>query len=244
MRISAAVAITVLLSVSAGAESSGTARGQALFDATCAACHGRDGRGRAGIGREDGPLKRNRDFTAPRIQAMPDDQLVGIITQGMTRFPGYRNEHAVSTAAARDIVSYIRRLSSGPVSAAAAAPLERGEEVYLKACGPCHGRTGEGIFTVTAAAAPPSPEDTGTVDLRGGEGTGQPPRRRMREPIRVIRVDEKSFSAAELEVLKKNLRTMEERRHGFQLDENLSDADVRALGRYLDRLERKQFPPK
>ncbi len=188
---------------------------------------------------EDGELKRDRDLTAPRIQKRTDGELAALLTKGLRKFPGFRGDQEVSTATVHGIVDYLRFLAARPPgwTPPGAEEKDRGETIYLKACGACHGRTGKGIFK----KAPPPPVQKGVVDLRS-EREVEASRPARRAPLLVIEVDEGDMSEEEMESLKGSLRKMERKRHGIHVDESLTDEDVRALSRYLGELERRRLP--
>lgn len=79
----------------------------ALWNASCASCHGRDGRG-LGAGRPPGV--QIADFTAPAWQASRSDaQLVAVIRDGRSMMPAFGkqvNEHGLGA-----LVEHIRRFA-------------------------------------------------------------------------------------------------------------------------------------
>jgi mono/diheme cytochrome c family protein len=82
----------------------------ALWNASCASCHGRDGRGQ-GAGRPPGA--QMADFTSPSFQgSRSDEQLSVVIRDGRGMMPSFGkqvNEHGLGA-----LVQHIRRLGAAP----------------------------------------------------------------------------------------------------------------------------------
>jgi mono/diheme cytochrome c family protein len=74
------------------------------FKGKCAACHAPDGSGDTPIGTK---LKM-RDLRSPDVQKQTDAQLTGIITNGKSPMPGYKDK--MSDAQIKQLVEYIREL--------------------------------------------------------------------------------------------------------------------------------------
>ncbi len=148
------------------------ARGKALFQKQCAACHGNEGRG-------DGPAAyllspRPRDLRAARYRLVStwegvatDDDLFRTITRGIpgSAMPSWGH---LSEADRWALVRFVRTLGEKPVEIAAPSPpgpgggvgkgvigvppepadastnLEQGRQMFQDACASCHGPLGKG----------------------------------------------------------------------------------------------------
>lgn len=75
------------------------------FKAKCGGCHGPDGSGNTAIGTK---LKM-RDLRSPDVQKQPDAELTGIITNGKSPMPAYKN--MLTDAQIKGLVGYIRELA-------------------------------------------------------------------------------------------------------------------------------------
>src|SRR5665213_128201 len=86
-----------------------TARGEddaaTTFKGKCAGCHAPDGTGSTAIGTK---LKM-RDLRSPDVQKQTDTQLAGIIANGKSPMPGYKDK--MSDAQIKQLVEYIRGLA-------------------------------------------------------------------------------------------------------------------------------------
>ena len=92
------------LPVAASADS--LQRGQILFDKSCAMCHEREGRG-------NGPLSgyfvpAPADLTSDRVQALSDEQIFLVITQGRGLMPSIAEN--LQTQERWDVVNHVRSL--------------------------------------------------------------------------------------------------------------------------------------
>jgi mono/diheme cytochrome c family protein len=90
-----AVAATALQAADAAA-------GKAAYDKSCKSCHGPDGAGNPAVAKM---MKVDmRDLKSPDVQAMSDDDLKKIVTDGK----GKMKPVAGASGSAADIVAYIR----------------------------------------------------------------------------------------------------------------------------------------
>lgn len=132
----------------------------------CSACHADDGRGKRDLETLRGLSPGELDLTGHGLAEWPDEALKASIDRMVERRPGLKEAHALSTGAVAGLISYLRIIGRGDavaVSTSAWADIkDPGERAYLKACGPCHGRSGAGVFDTGWSAA----DDSGTVDLR------------------------------------------------------------------------------
>lgn len=78
------------------------AAGKAAYDKSCKGCHGPDGTPSAGMAK----AMNLRDLKTPEVQAISDDDMKKIITEGK----GKMKPIASAAPAAGDIVAYIRSL--------------------------------------------------------------------------------------------------------------------------------------
>jgi mono/diheme cytochrome c family protein len=80
------------------------AKGQDVFKAKCAMCHGADGSGSTSMGKSMG-LK---PLGSPDVQKMSDADLTALITNGKGKMPAYKGK--LTDAQISDVVAYIRTL--------------------------------------------------------------------------------------------------------------------------------------
>ncbi|HXH41728.1 MAG TPA: c-type cytochrome [Thermoanaerobaculia bacterium] len=86
------------------------AEGRAHFADHCAQCHGNDGKGESGMGKQMYP--RTPDMTAETTQRLSDGELFATIENGvrLTGMPGFGNGTAESAAGSWTLVHFIRHL--------------------------------------------------------------------------------------------------------------------------------------
>lgn len=86
------------------------AEGRAHFADHCAVCHGNDGKGTGGMGKQMYP--RTPDMTLAATQRLSDGELFSIIENGvrLTGMPGFGSGTADSAAASWTLVHFIRHL--------------------------------------------------------------------------------------------------------------------------------------
>jgi len=131
------------------------AAGQGQF-ATCAACHGANGEG-------------NQQLSAPKLAG----QQAWYLAQQINAFKaGIRGTHEddffgrqmrpmamilANDAAVANVVAYIQTLPDNPAPTTVQGDLRRGARIY-STCATCHGKDGQGIWSVNA------PRQTGMSD--------------------------------------------------------------------------------
>ena len=104
MRTIVTTLILVAFSATAGSAADAKA-GQAIYDRSCKSCHGPDGTGNPSIAKM---MKvEMRDLKSSEVQAMSDDELKKIITEGKGKMPAVKT---VSGPALDNLVAYIRSL--------------------------------------------------------------------------------------------------------------------------------------
>lgn len=86
------------------------AEGRTHFADHCAGCHGNDGKGQSGIGRQMYP--KAPDMTAAPTQSLSDGELFAIIENGvrLTGMPGFGSGTAESAYGSWTLVHFIRHL--------------------------------------------------------------------------------------------------------------------------------------
>ena len=92
--------VVALVAVLSGCGTDEYLLGRDLYDRSCAACHGIDGRG-GSLGSEIG-VDSNTDLN------LSDDQIAGVITVGPGNMPGFSRLTAEQVAS---LVDYVRLLS-------------------------------------------------------------------------------------------------------------------------------------
>ena len=91
---------------------------RALWNATCAGCHGRDGRG---MGEERPPAARLPDFTSAEWQqSRSDDALAQVIADGRGMMPPFGKQ--INPQGLSALVRHIRRYAPTPAAAPAPQP--------------------------------------------------------------------------------------------------------------------------
>lgn len=104
MRIILTTLALVGLSASAGSAADAKA-GKAVYQTSCKACHGPDGAGNPAIAKM---MKVDmRDLKSPEVQALSDDDIKKIITEGKGKM---RPVTAVTGAAVDNVIAYVRSL--------------------------------------------------------------------------------------------------------------------------------------
>ena len=127
-------------------------RGQAIYAAKCAACHGPQGHG-------DGPQAENlavipANLTAPEVlqQAVPQDWFLTISNGKLDRFmPPFKG--SLSEQERWDVIAYLYALGTPPYV------LEQGQAVYAAQCAACHGPTAQGDGPDAPAGLTPLGQD-------------------------------------------------------------------------------------
>jgi CheY-like chemotaxis protein/mono/diheme cytochrome c family protein len=157
----------VLLAAAPAAAFDGTAaRGMKDWKLYCAACHGGDGRGRRQLETVQEFAPGTLDITGRGLEDWPDEALKATIDRMVEKRPGLKEAHALSTGTVEGLISYLRIVARGDAvalsSSAWADVKDPGERAYLKACAPCHGRSGAGIFDTGWSV----PTESSMVDLR------------------------------------------------------------------------------
>jgi putative heme-binding domain-containing protein len=111
--------------------------GGRLFVGTCAACHGPDGDGVAGVDLGRGQYRRSTT----------DEELVTIIQKGIPNTAMPPNN--VSAVNAANIVAYLRSMAAEKRSTSAAGDAARGKSIFdgKGSCGSCHRVGGTGART-------------------------------------------------------------------------------------------------
>src|SRR5260221_10128048 len=86
------------------------AEGRAHFADHCAVCHGNDGKGESGMGKQ--MSRKAPDMTRATTQQLSDGELFSIIENGvrLTGMPGFGNGTAESAAGTWPLVHFIRHL--------------------------------------------------------------------------------------------------------------------------------------
>jgi len=166
-------AIVVLCGVIAGMAQTSLAAQPAdvkhLYDASCASCHGTDGRGRGPAADALNPSPR--DFTRGTYKfrstasgSIPaDEDLYYAVARGLpgTSMPAWKG--LLTEAEIRALVAYVKQFSprftadlpapikATPAVATSPASVEKGRLAYgTLACGACHGDGGTGVGAVAA----------------------------------------------------------------------------------------------
>jgi cytochrome c oxidase cbb3-type subunit III len=108
-----------------------------LFAATCASCHGLDGRG----GERAPDIAQRQE-----VQRLSDAQLMGIVQEGLpgTGMPAF---HSLRTSQIQALVAYLRTLQGRNKTHTLPGDPERGRLAFVKTgCAECHMVAGSGGF--------------------------------------------------------------------------------------------------
>lgn len=125
--------------------------GRQLFGDNCAACHGRDGRGRAGY-----PDLTDDDWLWGGGPELIEQTLrVGINTahpeSRIGQMPAFGRDAMLDRTEVRDVASYVYSLSHPEFSTADNIErIEAGSEVFAATCAACHGEDARGLADVGA----------------------------------------------------------------------------------------------
>ncbi|MBI3297321.1 MAG: cytochrome c [Elusimicrobia bacterium] len=161
-----ALLITALLAAPAAAFDGAAAAGLKDWRLYCAACHGDDGRGKRGLEELQKLSPGTLDLTNRDLDGWPDAALEAAIAQMARLRPGLKESHSLSSGTVAGLVAYLRIVGRGDAVAistqAWSEVKDPGERAYLRACAPCHGRSGSGIFDTGWSSTP----ESGVVDLR------------------------------------------------------------------------------
>ncbi len=155
-------------------------RGQLLYAANCAECHGANGEG------NNGPSLNNKKF----LKNTHDEVIFNLISSGVpgTAMPAWSQLHGgpFTDEQVRDLVAYVRNweaTATDVVQPTRAQDAARGAVIYGSTCYVCHGVNGEG----KTAPALNSKEFLAKFDdawlrqtiAQGRPGKGMPTRRLM-----------------------------------------------------------------
>ena len=112
--------------------------GEKIFAGSCAECHGLDGRG----GERAPNIAEN-----PRVQRLSDDQIFGIIENGIpgTGMPAF---HTLESSDIKSVVAYLRALQGTKKTAELPGNPDRGKAIFFARakCSGCHMVAGQGGF--------------------------------------------------------------------------------------------------
>ncbi|MDP3850875.1 MAG: cytochrome c [Luteolibacter sp.] len=76
---------------------------EAIYNKSCASCHGKDGRGQTAMGKKSKVI----DYTTEEGQKWSDAEGVKAILEGMGKMKTYKDK--VTEAEAKELVAYIRK---------------------------------------------------------------------------------------------------------------------------------------
>jgi mono/diheme cytochrome c family protein len=80
--------------------------GKAIYDKSCASCHGADGKGNPAMAKVLG--EKGLNLTTKEVMKMPDDKALKIIVEGAGKMPAQKN---LSKDDQKQVLSYIRSLA-------------------------------------------------------------------------------------------------------------------------------------
>lgn len=157
--------------------------GKKIYDAKCAGCHGKDGKGNAAMAKALKTDAAVLDLTSPSARQKSDEDILKIILEGKNKMPPSKQLTADDQKA---VLDYAKSLSgtkppaeqsaekseSSPAAVAVAAPAAFSAEAqkdYAKSCASCHGKDGKG----SAAMAKVFKVDPAALDLVDDDSLGK-----------------------------------------------------------------------
>lgn len=170
------IAVGILALAASGAWAADADNGKTLFLGKCASCHGKEGKGNAGMAKMFKVDPAALDLTDEPTQSQKDGVLVSILEKGKGKMPVFAGK--LKPEELGDLVAYLRILggskpAASPAEAPAAAaekapggPAVDGAALFKKSCSACHGKDGKGnagmakMFKVEPAALDLTDETT------------------------------------------------------------------------------------
>lgn len=101
--------LSISLSVvgwSSDAWSADAKAGKAIYDKSCASCHGADGKGNSAMAKVLG--EKGLNVTTKEVMKMSDDQVLKIIVEGAGKMPAQKN---LGKQEQKDVLNYTRSLA-------------------------------------------------------------------------------------------------------------------------------------
>jgi cytochrome c6 len=89
----------------AGALAADAGDGKAVFEKSCAGCHGKDGKGNPAMAKALG--EKGLDLTTKDAKGKSDEQLLKVITEGAGKMPAQKS---LSKEEQKQVLSYVRSL--------------------------------------------------------------------------------------------------------------------------------------
>ena len=80
--------------------------GKAVFEKSCAACHGKDGKGNPAMAKALG--EKGLDLTTKDVKQKSDDQLLKVIVEGSGKMPAQKS---LTKEEQKQVLSYVRSLA-------------------------------------------------------------------------------------------------------------------------------------
>lgn len=80
--------------------------GKAVYDKSCAGCHGADGKGNPAMAKVLG--EKGLNVTTPEVKKMSDEQILKILVEGAGKMPAQKN---LSKDDQKNVLSYMRSLA-------------------------------------------------------------------------------------------------------------------------------------
>ena len=103
LAVAAALILAVLFAPAAPAATASA--GAAVYKDKCIGCHGADGSADTPLGK----VLKVQDLRRPEVQALPDAQLVAVITNGKGKMPAQKGR--LTAAQIDQVVAYVRSLT-------------------------------------------------------------------------------------------------------------------------------------
>ncbi|MFA6028253.1 MAG: c-type cytochrome [Elusimicrobiota bacterium] len=167
------LALVLLASLTAPAFAADAANGKKLFDAKCATCHGKDGKGSPA-------MQKMLKVGAAALDVTKAKDFAAVTENGRGKMPAYKGK--LSSAEIADLQAHIgpktapKAEAKAPEAAADSAPAAvpaagsgEGKKLYDAKCASCHGKDGKG----SAAMAKVLKTDAAGLDMLDAASLGE-----------------------------------------------------------------------
>lgn len=166
-----------VICLAVGAHAGDAVDGKAVYQAKCATCHGKDGKGNASMAKMFKVEPAALDLTKTETSAKNDEELAGVTSKGKGKMPAFAAKLKEGEIAAA--VAYLRGLGGAPKPEAEAAKAEPAKsaapdlaaaaKTFAAKCASCHGKDAKG----NPAMAKMFKVEPSAMDLTGGKASGE-----------------------------------------------------------------------
>jgi cytochrome c oxidase cbb3-type subunit 3 len=131
--------LAVVLGLIAQGTGAQPVKGQAVFAAKCVSCHGKDGKGSAGMAKLFSVDAAAMDLTRKDVLSRSDEDLAGLIAKGSGKMPAFSEK--LKPEEIKDVVAYLRGLA---VPAKGASGSAEAAKLFQAKCVLCHAKDAKG----------------------------------------------------------------------------------------------------